>query len=960
MRAVNERDRAPSPSNVTPPSVSDEPLEPPTIVDPGRASVDPQRLSADVERYRTLRELGRGGMGRVQLCRDTHIGRDVAKKVILDGLRQSNERTGRFLREARVQGQLEHPSIVPVYDVGAGEDGALYFTMKCLRGMTLSKVLRALAKGDPEVVRATSRRKLLSTFSSLCQAVEYAHSRGVLHRDIKPSNIMLGDFGEVYLLDWGIAKVLESEGESLDLQMDLNATMPGEIIGTLGYVAPEQARGKVAQLDARTEVYALGCILFEILTLRPLHEGHDRFDLLKSTTLGCDARASVRAPERDIPPELDRICVRATLLDQAERYPTVAKLREDVERFLDGDRNIEMRRDLAAEHAASAEVAVEQALRGEGAKGEQARRTALREVGRALALDPDNQQALSVLEKVFTAPPREVPKEVTTQLRVAESQRYRLQLRDAIVAELAGMAFAFPAALWMGVREWTFILGVIVLTIAAIALKVVAHRNAEKPIVEVYAYFAFLFNAFAVVMLTRAWGPLFVMPVLLLVFANGYGTTTSEGHRKRVLATTFVVQIGAVLVEYWGLLPRSYSFAGNGLTVLPRGLDHTEVPSLVGLTLFSLFMIFMPMRLSGRLLRLVHEAEQRALVNAWQLGQLLPKSAQRSGASSSHVGAVVAFVLVSLLGGGSAHAYCRTSTTYTETHEGHVCSPPKSDDSGVPVAWWTPRVTYSIQEDASAQVNFSTAQKVVRSAFDTWMGVDCGDGSPRIEVVETEPAVCGEYEYNKEKGNANVIFFVDSGWPYQPSALALTNVTFQVDTGEIYDADMAINTANFQFTTGDTMVESDLLSVVTHEAGHFLGLAHSPVGEATMRPGYTLGSKDLRDLAADDRAGICDVYPPGAIAEVCDSTPRHGFSVECAENQPAPDPEAEKSKEDRCCCTDGFVCENGECVATGCGCEVWKGKGDGRISGFWGLVTLGLGVAVVLRRARARFRAIDP
>ena len=627
MALVSERDPAPGPSRTSTPFVGPEPLEPPAAVDAGGVSTDLLGPPGDPRRYAPIRELGRGGMGRVELCRDAYVGRDVAMKVILEGLRKSDERTRRFLREARVQGQLEHPSIVPVYDVGATREGGVYFTMKCLRGMTLASALRAQAKGEPAADRLRSRRKLLTTFSSLCQAVEYAHSRGVLHRDIKPSNIMLGDFGEVYLLDWGIAKVRDAEAESLDVEMDLTSTVPGQIIGTLGYVAPEQARGRVAQLDARTDVYALGCILFEILTLKPLHDGADRFDLLHSTTRGCDARASVRAPDRDIPPELDRICVKATKLEQKDRYATVRELREEVERFLDGDRNMEMRRDLAAEHAASAEAAVEQALHAEGSSGEQARRTALREVGRALALDPDNARALAALEKVFTAPPREVPREVEVQLRSAESQRYKLQLRDALTADVVGMSMAFPFALWMGVREWTFIVGVIALTAVSMVFKVLAHRRVEEPAVELFAYLAFLFNALAVVMITRAWGPLFVMPVLLLVFANGYGASLSEGHRRRVLVTTLLLQIGAVLAEVLEIVPRSYAFADEALTILPRGLTHARTPTLVGLTVFSLFMVFMPMRLSGRLLRKVREAEQRALVNAWQLGQLLPKTA---------------------------------------------------------------------------------------------------------------------------------------------------------------------------------------------------------------------------------------------------------------------------------------------------------------------------------------------
>lgn len=624
---MSDKDRPPDPSDSSNPGTEPGTSDVPTLVDPERAAARPLPPGSAL-RYRPLRALGKGGMGVVRLCHDAQIGRDVAMKIIREDLRKSPERTRRFLREARVQGQLEHPSIVPVYDMGTDESGTPYFTMKRVRGVTLSRVIAEAAEGRGE---GLSRRRLLTAFVSLCRALEYAHVRRVLHRDVKPANVVLGDFGEVYLLDWGLAKVLRGPDVALETityeEDETLETVAGEMIGTLGYAAPEQARGRVAQLDARTDVYALGCVLFEILALQPLHSGKDRYELLLTTTRGIDARPSARAPERDIPPELDRICVKATALAQAERYPSVRALREEVERFLDGDRNMEMRRDLAAEHTARAEEAVHEALHGRGPSAEQARRRALREVGRALALDPDNERALSTLEKVFTAPPSEVPADVTAQLRVAETRRHRMQIRDAIAADLVGMGVALPFALWMGIRDWTFVLAVIALTAVSIVFKGLAHRSGEGRGLHVHAYLAFLFNALAVAMVARAWGPLFVMPVLLLVFVQGYSTTSVEAHQRRVLLTACAVQVGAVLVEALGLLPPSYSFEGGALAILPRGINHSRTPTLVALTVFSLFMLLVPVRLAGRLQRMLRDAEQRSMVNAWQLGQLLPNRA---------------------------------------------------------------------------------------------------------------------------------------------------------------------------------------------------------------------------------------------------------------------------------------------------------------------------------------------
>src|SRR5262249_27740658 len=155
-----------------------------------------------------LGALAAGGMGEILLAKDTRIARRVAVKVLKTDLRTNAEFRSRFLQEARLQGQLEHPAIVPVHDLGERPDGDLFFSMKCVRGGTLLEAINAVRRG--EQTASISRRRLLSAFSRVCLAVDFAHSRGVVHRDIKPGNIMLGDFGEVYVLDWGIAKLVDA------------------------------------------------------------------------------------------------------------------------------------------------------------------------------------------------------------------------------------------------------------------------------------------------------------------------------------------------------------------------------------------------------------------------------------------------------------------------------------------------------------------------------------------------------------------------------------------------------------------------------------------------------------------------------------------------------------------------------------------------------------------------------
>src|SRR5262245_50033275 len=230
-------------------------------------------------------------MGEILGAIDDQIGREVAVKRMK---RAPSERAqSRFFREACIQGRLDHPAIVPVHELGVDHDGRPFFTMKKLTGTTLSD---KLLDDEPHL-------RLLRAFVDVCLAVEFAHSRGVIHRDLKPANIVLGDYGEVYVLDWGIAKLVDDEEH----------TGVGATIGTPGYMSPEQI-SNAADVDERADVYALGCMLFEILAGEPLHPRGD--DGIASALVGCDARPSLRAPSFDIPPELDALCVAATERDR--------------------------------------------------------------------------------------------------------------------------------------------------------------------------------------------------------------------------------------------------------------------------------------------------------------------------------------------------------------------------------------------------------------------------------------------------------------------------------------------------------------------------------------------------------------------------------------------------------------------------------------------------------------------
>lgn len=312
-----------------------------------------------------------------------------------------------------------------------------------------------------------------------------------------------------------------------------------------------------------------------------------------------------------------------------------------------------------------------------------------------------------------------------------------------------------------------------------------------------------------------------------------------------------------------------------------------------------------------------------------------------------------------LLAADRAHAYCRTSACEELHDDWHVCSPTGADDCGIPLFRARPRVTYSIQKDASKLVGFEEMQSIVQTAFDTWTHADCGDGKrPRIEVIEGEPAVCADVEYNKHLGNANIVVFRDEAWPNDPSDLALTTVTYDEQTGEIYDADIELNSDGASFTTTDnpTDLDVDLASVLTHEAGHFLGLAHAQSAEAVMYYHASPGLK--RSLTDDDRAGICAIYPPGPIADGCPATPRHGASPLCGADQTNPPedvPEDEGDDAERCCCPEDSTCSEGVChdAPEGC-CALAPGARSAGSRSAAALAAVGLAALAARRRRRSR------
>ena len=299
-------------------------------------------------RYSIKGEKGRGGIGRVLIAFDEHIGREIAVKELLpekgpsgtppsdSPLRKTGAATARFLREARITGQLEHPGVVPVYELGKRSDGSLYYAMKLVRGKTLAEKLS-------ECNSLRERLQLLPHYLDLCQTIAYAHSRGVIHRDLKPANVMVGEFGETVVLDWGLAKVKGMKDERAEaIEKDLKLikeagageTVEGKPIGTPAYMSPEQADGRVEDIDEQSDVWSLGAALYEILAGRPPFEGVNAYEVMGKVLQHPIVPITER--EQEAPQELNAVAGKCLSRVKSDRYPTAQELAQDIKAFQSG------------------------------------------------------------------------------------------------------------------------------------------------------------------------------------------------------------------------------------------------------------------------------------------------------------------------------------------------------------------------------------------------------------------------------------------------------------------------------------------------------------------------------------------------------------------------------------------------------------------------------------------------
>lgn len=298
-----------------------------------------------VERYQDLGLLGEGGSAQVRRVRDLELNRVVAMKIIHPERSSSSLARARFIEEIQITAQLQHPGILPLYDAGRLPDGRVWFTMKEVRGKTLGATIRQVhaAAGPGMPVAPAGLRWLVELLHKASLAVIYAHEHGVLHRDLKPANIMIADLGEVWVMDWGLSKAPEGgDGDHGDdglvsLDRERVGTVAGRVLGTPAYMAPEQAAGKSAMLDIRTDVYALGAILYEILAGRSPYPGTNALDVVRQVLAGPPPPPSDRAaPGTELPAALVDVCARAMARQPEDRFASVRQFAGAIDAWLRG------------------------------------------------------------------------------------------------------------------------------------------------------------------------------------------------------------------------------------------------------------------------------------------------------------------------------------------------------------------------------------------------------------------------------------------------------------------------------------------------------------------------------------------------------------------------------------------------------------------------------------------------
>jgi serine/threonine protein kinase len=580
--------------------------------------------------------LGEGGMGEVRIYTDRRIGRAVAMKVMRPQAAAIPKLRDRFLFEARVQGQLEHPNIVPIHEVGVRPDGLAYFTMKRLVGSTLYSVLRDLREGDPVARAQFTPHRLLTAFLAVCNAVEFAHQHGVVHRDLKPSNIMLGRLGEVSVLDWGVAKRVRADElptpQTLAIEDPYTETAVGEVLGTPGYMSPEQAVGD-GVITPQSDIFALGAILYEILANERFIPGDSDTEVRLATIVGSyETRLSARHPELDVAPELEWLVTQATARQPADRIGTVAEIAATLESYLEGEGDRHRRISLSNRHTQAAINALAASKADVSAdEARSARKRAIEEVTRALALNGSNRGALQAMIALATDVPDVVTPEAEAVVRALESDVLRKTAKRAAAAYLIVVSNLAVLALF-GVQNALALGGSVAFLLAAAGLAVYASRMPKVderiglPIIGLSSC------GFALV--STLFGPFVFAPAL--VSANVIAAAIGLGARLRriVMGLGVLAVLVPVLAPYLGLWEAQWVFQEGLIVIRPSAVRFDETLSVIFLMAVSVGVVVLPTLVVGVERDARARTERRFALQAQQLADFLPAEARGKVAAS--------------------------------------------------------------------------------------------------------------------------------------------------------------------------------------------------------------------------------------------------------------------------------------------------------------------------------------
>ncbi|MFO0611687.1 MAG: serine/threonine-protein kinase [Polyangiaceae bacterium] len=495
--------------------------------------------------YASPVKVASGGMGDLFRVRDRRLDRDVIMKRLRTSGDARSLRSS-FEREAALQAALGHPGIVSVFELGEDSAGIPYFTMQEVQGTTLSEAI-----DRPPTYPAPapwSRRALLEVLARVALTVAFAHDKGVLHLDLKPENIMLGAFGEVYVLDWGIAR----------------STRPGEsaapeLVGTPQYMAPEQAEAVVAP-DERADVFALGAILFEILTTEMLRRAPSTWAALQAARE--DAQAAERLAAARVPVELALLCTRATALDRNDRLPSARAFNEALERWLDGERDVGARQQAA-------QRALDRAR--DARRDQEPRASIMRHLARAVAIDPGCEPAIAELADLMLESAKTVPPSAAHELEADAAKAGKRAALAGLVTYAAWFSL-LPIALVIGVRSFSALALIVAPAFVTALQSGFAYRRGwsagltASVIVTSYV----CIGGFA-----TAFGPLVVLPGL--ISANSIALLPLARDRaplRRLVIACGVLAFGIPLaLETLHLVPPSYAWDAGRMIILPRLLE---------------------------------------------------------------------------------------------------------------------------------------------------------------------------------------------------------------------------------------------------------------------------------------------------------------------------------------------------------------------------------------------------